>query len=432
MRVVAVLALLIVTAAVASVVAKVDIVAPTRGEIVARERTRDVRALVTGVVSALHVDEGSRVEAGTILVEIDDTIVASEIRRIEAELTESRRTVRRLRLRSGIAPSGNGESRVPATPSASRAPVARGWQLHLRLAELERARLAAALAEAEGRVEAGRRRRAEVVAERRRVDRLLPVVREQVDGLAVLAARSHASRHDYLRELSRRIELEGRAQSLAIADRREEGEIARLQASARLLRLEHDAAREGQLMEVELGIVRLAEDLVQARRRLAHHRITAPVDGVVQNVGGLADGSFVRQGDRLMAVVPVGGGVEIRVYVRNRDVGFVMAGQEAIVKIDAFPFTRYGTAEGVVEGVSLDAVRDAGESGAPEDVPAEYSAGYLARIALARPALEIDGAVVPLRPGMQVVVDIRTGRRRLIDYVLAPLVAYGSGAFRER
>ena len=115
-------------------------------------------------------------------------------------------------------------------------------------------------------------------------------------------------------------------------------------------------------------------------------------------------------------MVPAGGGLEIRAYVRNRDVGFVKAGQEAIVKIDAFPFTRYGTTEGVVEGVSLDAV----------------GRGYLARIALTRPAIEIDGVVVPLRPGMQAAVDIRTGRRRMLDYVIAPLVAYGSNAFRER
>ena len=149
-------------------------------------------------------------------------------------------------------------------------------------------------------------------------------------------------------------------------------------------------------------------------------------------MGALAEGSFVRQGDPLLSVVPAGGGLEIRAYVRNRDVGFVKAGQEAIVKIDAFPFTRYGTTEGVVEGVSLDAV------GAPESPSTaaadagEYGAGYLARIALTRPAIEIDGVVVPLRPGMHAAVDIRTGRRRMLEYVIAPLVAYGSNAFRER
>ena len=434
MRVVAILALLLVTAAAASWAAKVDIVAPTRGEVVARQRTREVQALETGVIASLHVDEGMRVREGALLVELDDTIAASDIRRIDAQLREARRTARRLRLiraDPADARAGDAVARGRWEPHSPGQPAGEGWERHLRLADLERRRLAAALAEADRRLEVGRLRLVAVAAERRLVDRLLPVVREQVEGLAALSARSHASRHDYLRELSRRIEIEGRAESLAIDLQREEEEIARLQAAGRLLRLEQDALRQRELVEVEARIVQLREDLVQARRLRTRHRIAAPVDGVVQDIGELAAGSFVQRGDRLMAVVPEGGGLEIRAYVRNRDVGFVKAGQDAIVKIDAFPFTRYGTTEGVVEGVSLDAVDGTG-TGPPDGSPDEFSAGYLARIALTRPAIEIDGVVVPLRPGMQAAVDIRTGRRRVLEYVVAPLVAYGSNAFRER
>ena len=435
MRVVVILALLLVTAGAVSWVAKIDIVAPTRGEVVARQRTREVHALETGVVAALHVDEGTRVRKGMRLVELDDTTVGSEIRRLEAELLSVHHTARRLRLLGGGAPDGepvNAVSNVPPGADLPGEAGERGWALHLRLAELERRRLAAALDEANRRIETARSRVAVIVAERRLMDRLMPVVSEQVDGLAALSARSHVSRHDYLRELSRQLELEGRAESLGLDIRREEQEIARLQSAANLLRLDHDASRQRDLVEAELRVATLRENLVQARRRRLRHRIAAPVDGVVQDVGALAEGGFVRQGDPLMSVVPAGGGLEIRAYVRNRDVGFVEAGQGAIVKIDAFPFTRYGTAEGVVESVSLDAV---GAFESPSTTAAgagEYGAGYLARIALTRPVIEIDGVVVPLRPGMQATVDIRTGRRRMLEYVIAPLVAYGSNTFRER
>ena len=434
MRVVAILALLLLTAVAVSWAAKVDIVAPTRGEVVSRQRTREVQALETGVVASLHADEGMQVREGALLVELDDTIAASDIRRIDAQLREARSTARRLRLvrsEPADAPPRYATARGRRGPHSPGEPVDEGWERHLRLADLQRWRLAAALAEADRRLEAGRLRLVAVAAERRLVDRLLPVVREQVEGLASLSARSHASRHDYLHELSRRIEIEGRAESLAIDLRREEEEIARLKAARRLLRLEHDTLRQRELVEVEARIAQLREDLVQARRRRLRHRIVAPVDGVVQDVGELAAGSFVQRGDRLMAVVPEGGGLEIRAYVRNRDVGFVKAGQDAIVKIDAFPFTRYGTTEGVVEGVSLDAVDGTG-SGTPAGGPEELGAGYLARIALTRPAIEIDGIMVPLRPGMQAAVDIRTGRRRLLEYVVSPLVAYGSNSLRER
>lgn len=446
MRIVLILALLLVTAGAVSWIAKIDIVAPTRGEVVARQRTREVQALETGIVAALHADEGERVRKGIVLVELDDTIALSEVRRIEAGLREARRTARRLRLlaagpaagrtgEEGAEGAGNGDGTgagAKGRPSDAEGRTRdRGWTRHVRLADVERRRLAAAVAEADREVGAGRLRLSAIEAERRQVDRLLPVVRERVDGLARLSARSHASRHDYLHELSRRIEMEGRAESLAIEARREEEEIARRLASGRLLRLEYETARQRDLVDVELRIAELHEDLVQARRRLVRHRITAPVEGEVQDIGELAEGSFVQRGDRLMAVVPAGGGLEVRAWVRNRDVGFVKAGQIAIVKIDAFPFTRYGTTEGVVEGVSLDAVGEGGP-GAPDGTPDEFTAGYLARIALTRPALEIDGTVVPLRPGMQAAVDIRTGRRRMLEYVVAPLVAYGSNALRER
>ena len=439
MRIIAILALLLASAGAFSWIAKVDIVAPTRGEVVARQRTRGVQALESGVVAALHVDEGERVRAGALLVELDDTIVASEIRRLRAQLREARGAVGRLRLVQ-MPPAGAGSAgRTGGTVFAHRrsgGPYLHGEsprpgsERHERLADLERRRLAATLAEAGGRLEAGRIEFAAVAAERRLVERLLPVVREQEEGLAALSARSHASRHEYLRELSRRIELEGRSESLALDVQREEREIARLQTIGRLLRLEQEAAWQRELVEMEARIEQLLEDLVQARRRRGRHRIAAPIDGVVQDVGELVAGSFVERGDRLMAVVPADGGLEIRAYVRNRDVGFVRAGQDAIVKIDAFPFTRYGTTEGVVEGVSLDAVGGgAPPSGEGAD---EFSAGYLARVSLLRPSIEIDGAVVPLRPGMQAAVDIRTGRRRMLEYVLAPLVAYGGNAFRER
>ena len=434
MRLTAILALLLATGAAVSWAAKVDIVAPTRGEVVARHRTRGVQALESGVVAALHVDEGERVRAGGLLVELDDTIVASEIRRLRAELREARHTGRRLRAvqapPAGAGAAGAVFGRPSGRPDLHGEPPRPGSDRHERLADLERRRLAAALAEAGQRLEAGRMRFAAVAAELRLVERLLPVVREQEEGLAALSARSHASRHEYLRELSRRIELEGRAESLGIDVRREEQEIARLETVGRLLRLEQETAWQRELVEVEARIEQLREDLVQARRRHARHRVAAPIDGVVQDVGELVAGSFVDRGERLMAVVPAAGGLEIRAYVRNRDVGFVRAGQDAIVKIDAFPFTRYGTTEGVVEGVSLDAV--GGGSPPSGEGAGEFSAGYLARVSLLRPAIEIDGAVIPLRPGMQAAVDIRTGRRRMLEYVIAPLVAYGSNAFRER
>ena len=145
---------------------------------------------------------------------------------------------------------------------------------------------------------------------------------------------------------------------------------------------------------------------------------------------------------RALVVVPSDSRLEIEAIVSNRDIGFVRAGQEAEIKVDTFNFTRYGLLHGRVLSVSQDAViRDR-----PQDRPGERALGstnetsepkgqelnYSARISLDRTQMQIDDRMVNLSPGMAVTVEIKTGSRTILSYLLSPLRRYRQETLRER
>ena len=122
-----------------------------------------------------------------------------------------------------------------------------------------------------------------------------------------------------------------------------------------------------------------------------------------------------------MVGVPTRGQVEVEAQVLNRDIGLVHEGQSAAVKIEAFPFTRYGTVPGTVVSLSRDAVPDP-----------KLGAIYIAQIRLTQGSITADGHAIPLTPGLAVTADIRTGSRRIISWLLSPVMTTVDQAARER
>jgi len=185
----------------------------------------------------------------------------------------------------------------------------------------------------------------------------------------------------------------------------------------------------------------LAQDVVKAHKRAALQLITAPVDGVVQQLAVHTVGGIVTPAQPLLVVVPAESRLEIEAMVSNRDIGFVQVGQEAEIKVQTFNFTRYGLLRGQVLTVSQDAVgrdpaqspdkpqgtdpRTGGTSESPDPV-------YAARISLDRTEMQIEDKLVSLSPGMAVTVEIKTGSRSVISYLLSPLRKYKQESLRER
>jgi hemolysin D len=149
--------------------------------------------------------------------------------------------------------------------------------------------------------------------------------------------------------------------------------------------------------------------------------LNSPVDGVVQQLRVHTIGGVVQAAEQLLVVVPKNQTLEVEARVLNKDIGFVRAGQSVTVKVESFPFTRYGALAGTVSSVSRDAIAD--------DKLGLY---YAARVQIPRALLSVDGIEVLMSPRMSVSAEVTTGSRRLIDFILSPVIQHAQESGRER
>nr|WP_255511670.1 HlyD family efflux transporter periplasmic adaptor subunit [Mitsuaria sp. TWR114] len=164
-----------------------------------------------------------------------------------------------------------------------------------------------------------------------------------------------------------------------------------------------------------------AQDVTRASAHRALLQLRSPVDGTVHQLTVHTEGSAVPAAQALMQIVPASDRMQFEAFIENRDAGFVHAGDTVAVKIDVFDYTRYGTVPGRVLHVSRDAVHDD-----------KRGLLFAVTVELARNQVMVEGKPVPISAGMSGSVDIRTGRRRVIEYVLSPLVQHREESLLER
>ena len=186
------------------------------------------------------------------------------------------------------------------------------------------------------------------------------------------------------------------------------------------------------------------EKLIKAKLKSARMSLASPIDGTVYGLSVTTIGQVVGAGDELLRIVPEGARLEIECYLANKDAGFVKVGQTAVVKVESFPFTRYGALPATVERVASDAIpepeaeqRESDSSHPSKDktfAGAQRTQNLVFPVTLApgRTMMSIDGVPRPLTPGMAVSVEIATGNRRILEYIFSPLVEIASQAMKER
>jgi hemolysin D len=190
--------------------------------------------------------------------------------------------------------------------------------------------------------------------------------------------------------------------------------------------------------EAEAAVTAATQNVLKAEHRAKLQLLTSPVDGVAQQLAVHTVGGVVTSAQPLLVVVPADAHLEIEAMVSNPDIGFVHTGQNAEIKVDTFNFTRYGLLHGKVTSLSQDAIsmdkpQDKGDktATAPNESNTQQSF-YSARVSIDEAQMLVDGSLVNLGPGMAVKVEIKTGTRRIISYLLSPMVRYGQEVLRER
>jgi hemolysin D len=228
-----------------------------------------------------------------------------------------------------------------------------------------------------------------------------------------------------------------------------ENNVHQLQAERRSITAKLAEAKAGYMADATdrrtkalMKISQFNQDITKARQKESYRRLVAPVDGTVQGLKIHTPGAVVTTADTLMTIVPDGTGIEVDCLVPNKDIGFVGEAQDVEVKLEAFPFTRYGLIPGRVRKLGRDAATNPNsappgslaaltpQAGSPGAPPAELA--YPAKVTLLQDWILVDGRHEKIRAGMRVSAEIKTGDRRVIEYLLSPVMQAVKEAGRER
>jgi hemolysin D len=414
----------------------IDIVASATGKILPSGRTKVVQPFETGVVRSIRVQDGQAVKAGDVLIELDPTVNAAERDHQRNDLLAEQLNIARLR----AALAGGDDPVTDFMPSADADPELISTQRQLLLNQVteHRAKIAA-LSRQQAQKEA---EYATTAATIHKLETIIPVIQSRVDIRKTLVEKELGSKLSYFEVVQLLVEQQEEFNVQKSHLKETEAAIAAIRETRGQAAAEYRHTLSDELAKAGQKANGLAQDLIKAEQRTRLQLLTAPVDGVVQQLAVHTVGGVVTPAQSLLVVVPSDSRLEIEAMVSNRDIGFVHSGQQAEIKVDTFNFTRYGLLHGEVLNVSQDAVirdrqpdRSANRApGIPGDSsePKGQELNYSARISLDRTSMLIDDKMVNLSPGMAVTVEIKTGSREILSYLLSPLLRYRQETLRER
>lgn len=403
--------LVFATAVTWSSLSRVDIVAMAPGKIIPSGYSKTIQPFETGVIAAIHVQDGQAVRQGEVLIELDATQNGADRDRALNEYRAA--LVEAARLRALIAGHSTFEVPEEADPQ---------------FLVLQQQLLRDQVAELSARVDKSRhlisQRRAALDATKdniRRLEATVPIEAERAKAYRSLLAQQYVSKMDYLQFEQQRID---RAQELAGQKsklRQDQAALAEAEQNYHVLLSEFQQSKQTELSVTETKVTSLLQEVRKAGQKTELQRLVSPIDGVVQQLAVHTVGGVVTPAQPLLIVVPQDHPVEVEAQFENKDIGFVKEGQPVEIKVETFPFTLYGTIPGKVLTVSDDAV------------PLEKGGlVYASRVSMDRATMQVEGKQIHLSPGMAVTVEVITGQRRVIEFLLSPLLKSMKESLRER
>ncbi len=389
----------------------IDIVATAQGKIIPSGYSKIIQPYETGVIASIHVQDGQTVKQGDVLIELDSTLNRADRDRAFNEYRAAK--VEAARLQALI----KGQSTFEAPPDAERAAVLLQQQLlRDQFAEYQ-AKMAAAQHLVDQRQAAVEQTKENIL----RLEATVPMETERAEAYKKLLEHEAVTKMDFLQAEGQRID---KAQELAGQKKKlqqDQAAFAEAEKHHRAMVSEFHQSKQAELSALETKATSLAQEVTKAGQKAGLQRLIAPINGVVQQLAVHTVGGVVTPAQQLLIVVSQDHPVEVEARVENKDVGFVKEGQPVEIKVETFQFTLYGTIPGSVLTVSDDAV------------PIEkVGLVYPTRVSMDRSTIQVEGKLVNLSPGMAVTVEIKTGQRRIIEYLLSPLLKSMKESLRER
>lgn len=397
---------------------KVDVVATATGRIVPNGHSKVIQSHEVAVIKAIHVRDGQVVKAGDLLVELDAAQTGADVERLKSDLLaaqiDAARAQALLNAIDSRKPPGGMAPYLPQAPPAQQHSAEQWLQGQFEELRSSLSQSDALIVQRTFEIEAAQQ-------SARKLEQSLPITRRITADYARLAEKGLVPKHHYLGKQQEQLEQErqlgetrNRVRELTASRREAEERRATLLAQSRREML--DLRQQS-----EQKAASLQQELHKAERRNSLTRLTAPVDGSVQQLAIHTVGGVVTEAQPLMVIVPSDQPVEVIAQLENKDIGFVHPGQDVTVKVDAFNFTKYGVLTGKVLDLSDDAVEDE-----------KRGLLYDLRIELQQNHIRVGKEDMPLTPGMTVRAEIKTDQQRVIDYFLSPLKQYVDESLEER
>ena len=409
--------------------ATVDEVTHAEGQIVPSQRTQAIQNLEGGILQEVMVREGQVVEKGDALARLDNEVAASTFRDAVSKSLEHMAAITRLEAELQREDPVFQENmagdlgRIIGSPLDSLASE-QAQQIIAGQKAIFAARMqqrAAELSLMESQSQQREREVEEMMARKRQLDRSLALALEQRNIAYPLMQKKIYSRVDFLNLEQSVVNLQGEVEQLASS-------IPKTQAAAQEAR-QRIAFREAELDTTTLDEINkrrtefnsLRETLAAGGDRVTRTELRSPVRGTVQRIHLNTIGGVVKPGESIMDIVPLDDTLLVEARIRPADVAFLRPGQEAMVKVSAYDFNIFGGLEATLEQISADTI---------EDKRGEFY--YQVKLRTKSTVLEYRGEELPIIPGMMVTVDILTGKKTVLDYIMKPIFKAKQNALRER
>lgn len=393
---------------------EIEEVTRATGRVVPSSQVQSVQSPEGGVVVAIEASEGDVVEPGQVLFRIDDTRVQSSLGELEQRFQALSAELVRLRAEALGQDRLNFPEDAGLNPRAVAAQQAvfdtRRKQLELELTVL-RDRLAQRRAERE-----------ELVAKRARLEAVAAPLRREVEISEGLFDEGTFSEIEILRLRGSLAEIDGDLMVLAASEDRAQASINEVQTQISSARSAYGLAAQERI-SVVLGELAVVEETLRAARdRVSQTALRAPVRGTVNRINVTNVGSVVQPGALVAEIVPLDGSLLIEAEVNPRDVAFVRVGAPASVKITAYDYLRYGDLPAEVERIGADALQTS--EGAPY---------FQVMLRTQETGLTGEGGeALSISPGMVASIDIQSGRKTVLEYLVQPVLRAQHEALRER
>lgn len=379
--------------------AEIDKVVPGIGVVVPSSHVQIVQNLEGGIVTDILVKNGDVVEKGQVLIRLDDTRFASELRKAKENYHSLLQRAARLK--------------VEATGQMAQLQGEEQKLLKEHLRQLENSRK---LLQAEQK--RYKQRLTEALVRKDYLKRRLDLKLRELKMAKPLEKSGAFTKVDMLRLKGQANQLEGDLKSVKASIPRLEAALDAETRRLRELELNFRTKARENLKEVSDRLMQIKETIVSVADRVRRTDVRAPLRGVVQQVNITTIGGVVQPGMELLKIVPIDDDLLIDTSILAKDIGFIKIGQEAMIRFTAYDFTVYGGMNGRVEQISADSINDEKNKGS-------Y---YLVKI---RPERNFVADNLYIIPGMQANIDIKIGKRTVLDYLLNPLLRVKHKAFSE-